>query len=81
MCGYRLLENYKNNLWASKKIKKPIKPRKTEKKSKKPNRKKKPIRIFKKPTGSVQFRFYKPETEKTEPNPNQKKTEPKPSQT
>jgi hypothetical protein len=33
---------------------------------------------LKKPTGSVQFRFYKPETEKTEPNPNHKK---KPSQT
>jgi hypothetical protein len=43
---------------------------------------------LKKPTGSVQFWFYKLETEKTEPNPNQakpektepkrKKTEPKP---
>jgi hypothetical protein len=33
---------------------------------------------LKKPTGSVQFRFYKPETENTEPNPNHKK---KPSQT
>jgi len=32
---------------------------------------------LKKPIGSVQFRFYKPETEKTEPNPNRKK---KPSQ-
>ena len=34
---------------------------------------------MKKPTGSVRFQFYKPETEKTEPNPNQKnqkKTEP-----
>jgi hypothetical protein len=35
------------------------------------------IKIFKKPTGSVQFRFYKLKTEKTEPNPNRKK----PSQT
>jgi hypothetical protein len=35
----------------------------------------KPIRIFKKPT--VRFWFYKPETEKTKPNPNKKK----PSQT
>jgi hypothetical protein len=45
---------------------------------KKPNREKKPIKpikILKKPTGLV--RFYKPETEKTEPNPNRKK----PSQT
>jgi hypothetical protein len=36
---------------------------------------------LKKPTGSVEFRFYKPETEKTEPNRTQtkktgKKTEP-----
>ena len=46
---------------------------------------------MKKPTGSVRFQFYKPETEKTEPNPNRKnqkktesnwkKTEPKSSQT
>jgi hypothetical protein len=39
---------------------------------------------LKKPTGSVRFRFFKPETRKTKPNPNQKnrkKTEPKPSQT
>jgi hypothetical protein len=28
----------------------------------------KPIRILKKPTSSVQFWFYKPETEKSEPN-------------
>jgi len=34
---------------------------------------KKPIRIFKKPTGSVWIQFYKPETEKTELNPNWKK--------
>jgi hypothetical protein len=31
---------------------------------------------LKKPTGSVQFWFYKLETEKTKPNPNRKKTEP-----
>ena len=63
-----------------KKTKKLIKPRKP----KKPNREKKlikPIKILKKPTGSVRFRFFKPGTEKTEPNrektePNQKKTEP-----
>jgi hypothetical protein len=44
----------------------------------------KPIRILKNPTGSVRFQFYKPETEKTEPNPNRKKpsqTGKKPSQT
>jgi len=35
--------------------------------------KKKPIKILKKPTGSVQFRFYKLETKKIEPNPNRKK--------
>jgi len=34
--------------------------------------KKKPIKILKKPTGSVRFRFYKPETEKTKLNPNRK---------
>jgi hypothetical protein len=37
----------------------------------------KPIRIFKKPTSLVRLRFYKPETEKIELNPNWKK----PSQT
>jgi hypothetical protein len=45
---------------------------------KKPNRKKeliKPIKILKKPTGSVRFMFYKPETEKTKSNPNRKKPE------
>jgi hypothetical protein len=36
----------------------------------------KPSKILKKPTGSVQFWFYKLETEKTEPNPNRNKTEP-----
>jgi hypothetical protein len=35
---------------------------------------KKPIKIFKKPTNSVRFRFYKPKTGKTEPKP--EKTEP-----
>jgi murein endopeptidase len=43
---------------------------------KKPNREKKPIKILKNPTGSVQFWFYKPEIKKTKPNPNRKKTEP-----
>jgi hypothetical protein len=33
----------------------------------------KPIRILKKPTSWVQFRFYKPETEKTELNRTQTK--------
>jgi len=33
---------------------------------------------LKKPTGSIQFWFYKPETEKTEPNP--EKNRKKPSQ-
>ena len=40
---------------------------------------KKPIKILKKPAGSVRFRFYKQKTEKTEPNrnkKNQKKTKP-----
>jgi hypothetical protein len=41
----------------------------------------KPIKILKKLTGSVRFRFYKPETKKTKPNrtrtqKNRKKTEP-----
>jgi hypothetical protein len=38
---------------------------------------------LKKPTGSVRFQFYKPETEKTRKKPSQtgKKTEPKSSQT
>jgi len=38
---------------------------------KKPNCKKKPIKpikILKKPADSVRFQFYKPKTEKTEPN-------------
>jgi len=52
---------------------------------KKPNREKKQIKILKKPTVSVQFRFYKPNTEKTEPDrtqseKNRAKPEKKPSQ-
>jgi hypothetical protein len=35
---------------------------------------------LKKSIGSVRFQFYKPKTEKTEPNPNQKNQK-KPSQT
>jgi hypothetical protein len=48
---------------------------------KKSNRKKKSIRILKKLTGSVWFRFYKSKTEKTKLNPNRKKIRNKPSQT
>ena len=59
-----------------KKIKKSRKLRKLKKKSKKPNREKNPIKILKKPTGSIRFLFYKPQTEKTGPNPNWKKPEP-----
>jgi hypothetical protein len=40
----------------------------------------KPIRILKKPTGSVLFRFYKPETKKIKPNRIEPKPK-KPSQT
>ena len=39
-----------------------------------------PIRILKKPTGLIQFRFYKPETKKTESNTNRKKPKKKTSQ-
>jgi hypothetical protein len=65
--------------------KKTEKPRKLEKTNQK-NRtvKKNPIKILKKLAGMVQFRFYKPEIKKNEPNSKQKKTEPnrkKPSQT
>ena len=67
-----------SSIGVSKKIKKPIKPRKLENKL---NREKKQIKILKKPTSSVRFRFYKPETEKTKPNLNRKKLEKKPSQT
>jgi hypothetical protein len=57
-------------LGMNKKIKKLIKSRKLKKinREKKPI---KPIRILKKPTGSVRFRFYKPKTEK----PNRAKLE------
>jgi hypothetical protein len=44
----------------------------------------KSIKILKKLTGSIRFRFYKPKTEKTKPNLNRKKlsqTGKKPSQT
>jgi hypothetical protein len=43
----------------------------------------KPIKILKKLTGSVRFRFYKPKTEKTEPKPSQTglNLKPKPNQT
>jgi len=69
-CGHHILG-------MNKKIKKSRKQKKIKnKKLKKPNRKKKPIKILKKPAGSVRFRFYKPKTEKTEPNPNRKKNEP-----
>jgi len=70
-------------LWA-KKTKKPknrLNWENQKKITKKPNREKKSIKILKKPTDSVRFRFYKPKTEKTEPNPNRKKPEKKPSQT
>ena len=63
-------------LVVSKKTEKLIKSRKLKKITEKIKPEKKPIKILKKPIGSVQFRFYKPETEKTEPN--RKK---KPSQT
>jgi len=59
-----------SSIGVSKKIKKPIKSRKLENKL---NREKKQIKILKKPTSSVRFRFYKPETEKTKPNLNRKK--------
>jgi hypothetical protein len=55
----------------SKKTEKLIKP---EKNNRKNRTEKKPIKIFKKPAGSVRFRFYKQKTKKTEPKP--KKTEP-----
>ena len=41
---------------------------------------KKPIKILKKTTGLIRFRFYKQKTEKTEPNRNRKNGK-KPSQT
>jgi len=54
----------------SKKIKKLIKLKFFLKKL---NSKTRLIKILKKLTGSVRFRFYKPKTEKTKPNPNQAK--------
>ena len=79
------------HLEVSKKAEKLIKPRKMEKKiteKTEPWKKLiKPIKILKKSTGLVWFWFYKPETEKTEPNSNRKKLEKnraklkKPSQT
>jgi hypothetical protein len=41
----------------------------------------KPIKILKKPIGSIRFQFYKHKTKKTELNPNKKKLEKKPRQT
>jgi hypothetical protein len=79
----------KNYLWVcfmtshermSKKLKKPIKLWKLKKKNWKNRTIKKPIKILKKPTGSVWFRFYKPKTEPNRTEPKQKKTEKKPSQ-
>jgi hypothetical protein len=55
----------------SKKTEKLIKP---EKNNRKNRTEKKPIKILKKPAGSVWFRFYRQKTKKTEPKP--KKTEP-----
>jgi hypothetical protein len=60
----------------SKKTEKPSKPRKLGKKLNREKNPIKPIKILKKPTDSIWFRFYKPQTEKTGPNPNWKKPEP-----
>ena len=49
--------------------------RETEKK-KKPNREKNRLNFKKKPTSSIWFQFYKPETEKIKPNPNRQKIKP-----
>jgi len=52
-----------------KNIKKLIKLRKPEKNNKKNQTvTKNRLEFFKKPTGSIRFWFYKPETKKTEPN-------------
>ena len=57
-------------LGVSKNTEKPIKPRKLEKKkTEKPNREKNRLKFWK----NRPVWFYKPETEKTEPNPNRKK--------
>jgi hypothetical protein len=47
----------------------------------KPNREKKQIKILKKPTSSIRFRFYKPDTKKIEPNKKNRAKPKKPSQT
>jgi hypothetical protein len=68
----------------SKKLKNRLNQENRKKIIKKTNRKKnpiKPIKILKKPAGSVRFRFYKQKTEKNELNPNRKlKNRKKPSQ-
>jgi len=62
-------------LWiirVSKKTEESIKLKKSEKNNWKNRTEKKlikPIKFFKKPAGSVRFRFYKQKTEKTEPKP------------
>ena len=70
-------------LGVRKNIKKPIKSRKSKNNNRIMKKKPiKPIRIFKKLTGSI--RFYKPETKKTKPNQTQTQTQKnraKPNQT
>jgi len=59
----------------SKKTEKSIKPKEPNHEKNQLNR----LKFWKKQTGSVRFWFYKPGTEKTEPNPNKKnwkKTQP-----
>jgi hypothetical protein len=63
-------------LGVSKKTEKQRKSKKITEKTEPWKKPIKPSKILKKPTGSVQFWFYKLETEKTEPNPNRNKTEP-----
>jgi hypothetical protein len=66
------------NIRGRKKLKNWLNRENKKKKTEKKNREKKsskPIKIFKKPIGSVWFRFYKPRTEKAKPNPNRKKQE------
>ena len=60
----------------SKKIKKPIKPRKLEKNNRKNRTVKKPIKILKKPAGSVRFYKQKNKPNRTQTEKNRKKTEP-----
>ena len=57
------------------KLKQQILPHRGEQKNRKSNHEKKPIKILKKPAGSIRFGFYKPKTKK-----NQVKSK-KPSQT